>query len=61
MNRVLKYPGSKWRIAKWIIDDWLRGWHKEYTTCYSQVCSKKQEVIWMNYEPVKQMELELEK
>ena len=35
----------------------LQGWHKEYTTCYSQVCSKKREVLWMNYEPVKQMEL----
>lgn len=42
-----------------LYNDRLQGWHKEYTTCYSQVCSKKQEVIWMNFEPVKQIELEL--
>ena len=42
-----------------LYNDRLQGWHKEYTTCYSQVCSKKREVIWMNYEPVTQMELEL--
>ncbi len=35
----------------------LRGWHREETTCYSQVCSKKREVLWMNFEPVKQMNL----
>lgn len=43
-----------------LYNDRLQDWHKEYTICYSQVCSKKREVIWMNYEPVKQMELELE-
>lgn len=42
-----------------LYNDRLQGWHKEYTTYYSQVCSKKREVIWINYEPVKQMELEL--
>lgn len=29
----------------------LCGWHKEGTTSYSQVCSKKKEVLWMNFEP----------
>lgn len=29
----------------------LRGWHKEVTTNYSQACSKKKEVLWMNFEP----------
>lgn len=29
----------------------LRGWHKEYAVSYSQVASKKTEVLWMNYEP----------
>lgn len=39
-----------------LYNDMLSGWHKEYTTCYSQVCSKKKEVIWMNYDPpVRQM------
>ncbi len=37
----------------------LKNWHKEETVSYSQVCSKKKEVLWMNYDPVKQMELEL--
>ena len=32
--------------------DRLRGWHREETTCYSQVCSKKREILWMNFEPV---------
>lgn len=40
-----------------LYNDRLKGWHKEYTTCYSQVCSIKQEILWMNYEPVNQMEL----
>lgn len=39
-----------------LYNDRLQGWYKEY---YSQVCSKKKEVLWMNYEPVKQMQLDL--
>lgn len=38
----------------------LQGWNKYETVSYSQVCSKKREVIWMNYDPpAKQMELSL--
>lgn len=40
-----------------LYNDRLQGWHREETTCYSQVCSKKREVLWMNFEPVKQLEL----
>lgn len=29
----------------------LRGWHREEKTAYSQIASRKQEVIWMNFEP----------
>jgi len=29
----------------------LAKWHKEETVSYSQVCSKKKEVLWMNFEP----------
>ncbi|MCH5340086.1 MAG: DNA adenine methylase [Acetatifactor sp.] len=29
----------------------LKGWNKYETVSYSQVCSKKKEIIWMNYEP----------
>ncbi len=36
----------------------LKGWHREETTCYSQVCSKKREVLWMNFEPARQMQIE---
>lgn len=36
----------------------LRGWHKEITTCYSQTCSPKREILWMNFEPMNQMTLE---
>ena len=36
-----------------LYNDMLRGWHKEETTSYSQVCSKKREILWMNYEPPK--------
>lgn len=36
----------------------LKGWHREETTCYSQVCSKKREILWMNYEPYGQMRIE---
>lgn len=36
----------------------LAGWSKREATAYSQVCSKKREVIWMNYElPHKQINL----
>lgn len=42
-----------------LYNDRLRKWHREETICYSQVCSKKREVLWMNYEPVKQMRLQL--
>lgn len=36
----------------------LKGWHREETTCYSQVCSKKREILWMNFEPARQMQIE---
>lgn len=29
----------------------LKGWNKYETVSYTQVCSKKKEVIWMNYDP----------
>lgn len=36
----------------------LRDWYREETTCYSQVCSKKREVLWMNFEPHVQMRID---
>lgn len=35
----------------------LKDWYREETTCYSQVCSKKREVLWMNFEPKGQMSI----
>lgn len=34
-----------------LYDNMLTGWHRYETTAYSQVCSPKRELIWMNYEP----------
>lgn len=35
----------------------LRDWHREETICYSQVSSKRREVLWMNFKPERQMSL----
>lgn len=35
----------------------LRDWYREETTCYSQVGSKKREVLWMNFKPCVQMKI----
>lgn len=40
-----------------LYNDMLAGWHREEKTCYSQVCSKKREVLWMNFEPAVQISL----
>lgn len=34
-----------------LYDNMLAGWNRYETTAYSQVCSKKREVLWMNYDP----------
>lgn len=40
--------------------DMLAGWRMCEKTAYSQVCSKKREIIWINYEaPAQQMTLEI--
>lgn len=35
----------------------LKDWHKENKMNYSQVGSKKQEVLWMNFEPPEQLSI----
>ena len=40
-----------------LYNDRLKGWHREEITCYSQVCTKKREILWMNFEPEKQMNI----
>lgn len=34
-----------------LYSDMLSGWHRYEATAYSQVCSRKQEVLWANYAP----------
>ncbi len=34
-----------------LYNDRLRGWHREERICYSQVASKRKEVLWINFEP----------
>lgn len=41
-----------------LYNDMLQGWYREETICYSQTCSKKREVLWMNFEPMGQMSIE---
>lgn len=40
-----------------LYNDRLSDWYREERVSYSQVCSKKKEILWMNYEPRKQMDL----
>ncbi len=42
-----------------LYNDRLKGWHREETECRSQVGSRKREVLWMNFEPVQQLELKI--
>lgn len=56
MKAIAKYPGSKGYVIisgyeTELYDTKLRNWKKYKRTAYSQVCSKKKEVIWLNYEP----------
>ena len=37
----------------------LKGWYRRETTCYSQVCSKKREILWMNFRPAETKQLTL--
>lgn len=36
----------------------LKGWHKEYFGAIAQTGGKRKEVLWMNFEPKGQIELE---
>lgn len=40
-----------------LYNDRIKSWYREETTCYSQVCSKKREILWMNFEPERQISL----
>ncbi len=38
-----------------LYNELLKDWHREETISYSQVCSKRKEILWMNFEPSGQM------
>ena len=40
-----------------LYNDRLRGWRREEAVSYSQIASRKTEVLWMNFEPEEQMRL----
>lgn len=40
-----------------LYNDRLSGWYREETTCYSQIASKKKEVLWMNFKPAGQINM----
>lgn len=41
-----------------LYDDMLNGWHRETIACRNMACDKTKEVLWINFEPVRQMEIE---
>lgn len=40
-----------------LYNDMLKGWHREENISYSQIGTKKKEILWMNFEPPQQMNL----
>ena len=42
-----------------LYNDWLKGWYREEAVSYSQVASRKTEILWLNFEPEGQLGLEL--
>ena len=40
-----------------LYNDRLRGWHREETTSRNMSAAKTQEILWMNFEPQRQMNL----
>lgn len=40
-----------------LYDSRLKDWYRKETICYSQVCSKKREVLWMNFENDRQLSI----
>lgn len=39
--------------------DMLKGWHREEHWCRSQVGSRKREILWMNFKPYGQLQIEV--
>ena len=41
-----------------LYNELLKDWHREERTAYSQVHSKTKGILWMNFEPIRQIRLE---
>ncbi len=39
-----------------LYNDRLHAWHKETTSCQNQIGQKTSEVLWMNFEPIRQLD-----
>lgn len=37
----------------------LKGWHREETTSYNQLSMKRREILWMNFEPQRQLRIDI--
>lgn len=58
LMKLSAYHKKRGDSAEWY--DPLTAWKNppdQMTTCYSQVCSKKKEILWMNFEPAVQISL----
>lgn len=44
---IIKYPGSKWRLAGWIVT----GWGKLQMSAKCECGGARMETLWLNYEP----------
>ena len=42
-----------------LYNELLKGWYRKETIAYSQVCSKKREILWMNFRPAETKQLTL--
>lgn len=53
LDVLLKHPGPVILSGyeNQLYQERLAGWHREERTSYSQVGSKKNEILWMNFEP----------
>ena len=53
METILRWPGAKWKIANWIINqfprhDALEGWTKRGITVATNNAGSSREVIYLN-------------
>lgn len=59
LEALLRHPGPVILSGydNELYSNYLQGWHREDTICYSQIATPKKEVLWMNFEPPQQISL----